>query len=66
MLCSTRSDQDYNSSIRNPVYPLDDVDKLEEATMPKVDEWLGDKISDGTNNDCTMENAIVRQEWYVC
>lgn len=49
--------------VRNPIYPLDDVDKLEEATMPNVDEWLGEKISAGHNNGCTMENAVVRQEW---
>lgn len=62
----TQTDQDGWRSIRNPVYPLDDVDKLEEATMPKVDEWVNKKILDGSNNGCTMDNAVVRREWYVC
>ncbi|KAI0387433.1 Di-copper centre-containing protein [Hypomontagnella monticulosa] len=48
---------------RNPNYPLDVVDKLEEATMPKVEEWLTKKISAGANNNCTLENAVVRREW---
>lgn len=59
----TRTDQDGWCSIRNPVYPLDDVDKLEEATMPKVDDWVNKKILDGSNNGCTMDNAVVRREW---
>lgn len=33
--------------------------------MPKVEEWLSEKISEGNNNGCTMENAVVRKEWYV-
>lgn len=33
--------------------------------MPKVDDWLDKKISNGSNNGCTMENAVVRREWYV-
>ncbi|KAI1141442.1 Di-copper centre-containing protein [Hypoxylon sp. FL0543] len=49
--------------IRNPYYPLDVVDKLEEATMPKVDAWLAKKIAANTNNNCTLENAAVRREW---
>lgn len=46
-------------STRNGIYPLDIVDKLEEATMPKVEEWLKKK----SNNTCTLENAAVRREW---
>ncbi|KAI8963059.1 Di-copper centre-containing protein [Daldinia sp. FL1419] len=49
--------------IRNPAYPLDVVDKLEEATMPKVEAWLDKKIAAETNNNCTLENAVVRREW---
>ncbi|KAK7754593.1 hypothetical protein SLS62_003376 [Diatrype stigma] len=49
--------------VRNPAYPLDVVDKLEEATMPKVEAWLDKKIAAGTNNNCTLETARVRREW---
>ncbi|KAI1382841.1 Di-copper centre-containing protein [Hypoxylon trugodes] len=49
--------------IRNPVYPLDVVDKLETDTMPKVESWLADKIAAGKNNNCTLETAAVRREW---
>ncbi|KAI1637324.1 Di-copper centre-containing protein [Biscogniauxia mediterranea] len=49
--------------VRNPNYPLDVVDKLEEATMPKVEAWLAKKIDAGTNNNCTLETAVVRKEW---
>ncbi|KAI1297343.1 hypothetical protein F5Y03DRAFT_369618 [Xylaria venustula] len=48
---------------RNPVYPLDVVDKLEEATMPKVDDYMSKKIAAGKNNKCTLETAYVRREW---
>jgi tyrosinase len=41
------------------LYPLDSVDKLEAATMPKVQQWVKRK-SDTT---CTMENAAVRRDW---
>lgn len=34
--------------------------------MPKVEEWLDKKIEDGSNNGCTMDNAVVRREWYIC
>lgn len=50
---------------RNPNYPLDVVDKLEEATMPKVETWLEKKIAAGKNNECTLETASVRREWSV-
>ncbi|KAI1080049.1 Di-copper centre-containing protein [Whalleya microplaca] len=50
-------------AIRNPNYPLDVVDNLEEATMPKIDTWLAEKITAGKNNNCTLENASVRREW---
>jgi hypothetical protein len=49
------------SPVRNGLYPLDVVDKLEEATMPKVQAWLSSK----KNTTCTLENAAVRREWYV-
>jgi tyrosinase len=39
------------------------VDKLEEATMPLVEEYLNKKIATGRNNKCTLENAVVRREW---
>ncbi|KAI0878767.1 hypothetical protein GGS24DRAFT_516569 [Hypoxylon argillaceum] len=48
---------------RNPVYPLDVVDKLEEATMPKIDEYMTKKIAADKNNKCTLETAAVRREW---
>ncbi|KAI0839694.1 hypothetical protein F5Y06DRAFT_12775 [Hypoxylon sp. FL0890] len=51
--------------IRNPYYPLDVVDKLEETTMPNVDAWLAKKIAANKNNNCTLENAAVRREWCV-
>jgi tyrosinase len=50
---------------RNGFYPLDVVDKLEEATMPKVEEYMAKKIAAGKNNGCTLETAGVRREWYV-
>ncbi|KAI1813017.1 hypothetical protein GGS20DRAFT_586881 [Poronia punctata] len=49
--------------VRNPAYPLDVVDKLEEATMPLVEEYMDKKISSGKNNKCTLETAKVRREW---
>ncbi|OTA98759.1 hypothetical protein M426DRAFT_17083 [Hypoxylon sp. CI-4A] len=49
--------------IRNPVYPLDEVDQMEEATMPKVDAYVADRIATNTNNNCTLETAAVRREW---
>ncbi|KAI1339207.1 hypothetical protein F5Y15DRAFT_407274 [Xylariaceae sp. FL0016] len=49
--------------VRNPVYPLDVVDQLEESTMDKVDEFVKMKVSMGHNNNCTLENASVRREW---
>ncbi|KAI1126875.1 hypothetical protein F5Y10DRAFT_293325 [Nemania abortiva] len=57
---------DWTSKIeiyRNPVYPLDSVDKLEADMMPKVDEWVAKKIAEGKNNKCTLETAAVRREW---
>lgn len=33
--------------------------------MPKVEEFLSKKIAAKTNNNCTLENAAVRREWYV-
>lgn len=48
---------------RNGFYPLDVVDKLEEATMTKVEAYMAKKIAAGKNNGCTLENAGVRREW---
>ncbi len=48
---------------RNGFYPLDVVDKLEEATMTKVDAYMAKKIAAGKNNGCTLETAGVRREW---
>jgi tyrosinase len=48
-------------SIRNPAYPLDIVDKLEEATMHKVEAWMAKRV--GKTNNCTLEKAAVRREW---
>ena len=42
---------------------MDIVDKLEEATMPKVEAYMAKKIAAGKNNGCTLENAGVRREW---
>lgn len=52
----------FSHSSRNGYYPLDVVDELEAATMPKVEAWMATKK---TTNNCTLGNAIVRQEWYV-
>lgn len=51
--------------IRNPAFPLDVVDKLEEATMANVDAYMTKKIAAAKNNNCTLENAAVRREWSV-
>ncbi|KAK4186702.1 hypothetical protein QBC35DRAFT_553521 [Podospora australis] len=50
-------------SSRNPAYPPDSVDKLADATLPKVEAWLKKKEADGTNFNCTAENVVVRREW---
>lgn len=39
---------------------------MEEATMPNVDAYMAKKIAAGKNNGCTLENAAVRREWFVC
>jgi tyrosinase len=43
---------------------MDLVDKLEETTMTKVEEYMAKKIAAGKNNGCTLEKAGVRREWY--
>jgi tyrosinase len=48
-------------SIRNPAYPLDIVDKLEESIMPNVEAWMAKRA--GNTNNCTLETASVRREW---
>lgn len=42
-------------------YPLDDVDKLEEASLAKYEAYLANKTN---KNGCTLEKATKRQEWY--
>ncbi|KAF2679670.1 Di-copper centre-containing protein [Lentithecium fluviatile CBS 122367] len=42
-------------------YPLDDVDKLEEASLAKYEAYLAKKNS---TNSCTLETAAKRQEWH--
>ncbi|KAL2142548.1 hypothetical protein VTI28DRAFT_1051 [Corynascus sepedonium] len=46
---------------RNPDYPLDEVDKLEESIMPNVEEWVTTRT--GTFGSCTLETAGIRREW---
>ncbi|KAK4669009.1 uncharacterized protein QC764_700690 [Podospora pseudoanserina] len=48
---------------RNPAFPLDVVDKLQDETMPKVQAWLDKQHKAGKATNCTLENAAVRQEW---
>lgn len=52
----------FDRALRNALYPLDVVDELEAATMPKVEEWMATKPS---TSNCTLENAAIRREWYV-
>ncbi|CAP65729.1 uncharacterized protein PODANS_7_690 [Podospora anserina S mat+] len=51
------------SLLRNPAFPLDVVDKLQDETMPKVQAWLDKQHKAGKATNCTLENAAVRQEW---
>jgi tyrosinase len=44
-------------------YPLDEVDKLEEASLAKYETYLAKR---NNTNGCTLENAAKRQEWYGC
>ncbi len=48
-------------SPRNPAYPLDVVDKLQDTTMTKVQAWMAKRA--GKTNNCTLENAAIRREW---
>ncbi|ERS95245.1 hypothetical protein HMPREF1624_08457 [Sporothrix schenckii ATCC 58251] len=52
-----------NASPRNPVYPIDSVDKMESSAMPNVDAWMHKKIEANKNNNCTLDNAAIRKEW---
>jgi tyrosinase len=63
--CLICANQDNPFRVRNPAYPLDVVDKLEEATMPNVDTYMDKKIAAAKNNKCTLENAAIRREWFV-
>ncbi|GAB1312035.1 hypothetical protein MFIFM68171_02245 [Madurella fahalii] len=66
VLAATVQKRDWRTKVavqRNGFYPLDIVDKLEEATMTKVDEYMTEKIAAGKNNGCTLETAGVRREW---
>lgn len=42
-------------------YPLDNTDKLEEASLAKFQAYLAKKT---TSHGCTLENAVRRQEWH--
>ncbi|KAF2638844.1 Di-copper centre-containing protein [Massarina eburnea CBS 473.64] len=42
-------------------YPLDNTDKLEEASLAKFEAYLAKKNS---TNGCTLEKAVKRQEWH--
>ena len=44
----------------NPQYPLDSVDKLEEASLSKFAAYLA---KHPTTSNCTLENAAKRLEW---
>jgi len=33
--------------------------------MPKIDAWMTSKKAAGKNNNCTLENAAVRREWFA-
>ncbi|CAK7234105.1 hypothetical protein SCUCBS95973_008822 [Sporothrix curviconia] len=52
-----------SNSPRNPVYPIDSVDKMETDAMPNVDMWMHKKTVANKNNNCTLENAAIRKEW---
>jgi tyrosinase len=43
-------------------YPLDDVDKLEEASLAKYEAYL---VKKNSTHGCTLETAAKRQEWYA-
>jgi tyrosinase len=43
-------------------YPLDDTDKLEEASLAKFEAYL---FKNPNKSTCTLENAAKRYEWYV-
>ncbi|KAL1859683.1 hypothetical protein VTK73DRAFT_7501 [Phialemonium thermophilum] len=51
---------DILSPARNGLFEIDEVDRLRDATMPKVVAWMATKA--GSTN-CTLENAAVRREW---
>ncbi len=42
-------------------YPPDVVDKLAEASLPKLKAWL----EKNPKGDCTYETAVKRREWSV-
>jgi len=33
--------------------------------MPKVEAYMAHRATANKNNNCTLENAAVRREWYV-
>ncbi len=33
--------------------------------MPNVEAYMAKKIAAGLNNNCTLETAAVRREWFV-
>ncbi|ORY12827.1 hypothetical protein BCR34DRAFT_481904 [Clohesyomyces aquaticus] len=46
---------------KNPFYPLDEVDKLEEANLAKFEAYLAK--TNASAHGCTLENAVKRMEW---
>jgi tyrosinase len=58
-------DEGIVSSVRNGYYPRNEVDKLLDETMPKVEMWMAKKAAEGKNNNCTLANAAMRREWLV-
>ncbi|KAH6612253.1 hypothetical protein B0J18DRAFT_414358 [Chaetomium sp. MPI-SDFR-AT-0129] len=48
---------------RNPDYPLDVVDQLEESIMPNVEAWISKRAAANSTATCTLENAAIRREW---
>ncbi|KAF2205686.1 Di-copper centre-containing protein [Delitschia confertaspora ATCC 74209] len=47
----------------NGPYPLDVVDKLQEASLPKFDAYLKKNSTKNASGGCTLDNAARRLEW---
>ena len=48
-------------------FPADLLDQLQDASMPKLAEYNAHRaaLSKRQSTKCTLENAMVRREWYV-